>query len=154
MHPSIRPPSRQIVVVPRAKDQAPDVPLRLPNHFCADCGQQHVKCWQCDHRLPILRVQEGFHLGHCDTHGQIVFVCPCKPALTSDERAALASQPVDRPKQLTHIPEATGTPLDLQQHDRRMNQLMRVGMACVLVGFLIGLAVGLGSFLLGRFIGG
>jgi hypothetical protein len=136
----LRPSSRHIVVVPRSKEQTPDVPLRLPNHFCVECGQRFVKCWQCDTRVPILQVRDGFHLGRCDTHGQICFVCPCKQALTRDERTALASQPVDRPKQVTHIPESISTPMDLQRHHERMNQHLRIGMICVLVGFLGGMA--------------
>lgn len=146
-------PSRQIVVVPRTQDERPDVPLRAPSHFCIDCGQMHVRCFQCDLRLPIVSVRDGFHRGHCDTHGQVVFVCPAKPSLSSHESAALASQPLDLPKQLTYIPETEGGPLNIE-HDHRMREYMRVGAACFLAGFVLCAVLMLGAQWLGRYIGG
>lgn len=154
MHPSIPPAqSRQIVIVPRAESDRPDVPTRIPTHYCMECGQHHVKCWQCDLRVPIHGTHDGYHFGHCDTHGQIVFICPAKPALTSNECAALGSQPADVPRRLTHIPETMGHPLDLA-HDRRMREHIRVGAACLAIGFLLCAVLVVGAHFLGRIIGG
>jgi hypothetical protein len=84
MPPVIPPARREFVILPRDPSQKPDVPLKVPTHYCLDCGQTQVSCIDCvskpDNPLqvtyPMTGTQDGFHLGRCDEHGQIAMVCP------------------------------------------------------------------------------
>lgn len=131
---------RKFVLLPREARDIPDDPLRHPDHYCLDCGAMRIRCWQCEGtvRWPITQVRDGLHIGRCDEHGTLAMICPSKPALSNDERAALASQPVE-PARLSYRPPSPEAPLatdEVLEHERKR---VRVAIAAgVMVGFVLG----------------
>lgn len=137
---SMRPKRREFVIVPRNPADKPDVPLRLPSHYCVDCNQRYVPCYACEttagpglvyngpQLIPLSGVRDGLHLATCSEHGPISIACPHRSIAHKPIRAVAWIDPAARqPRQ----PQRPG-PLDPDRHE-----LMRERTAAA-IGLLLG----------------
>lgn len=134
---------RRFVVVPRDPHERPDVPLRLPTHYCTDCGQRYVPCYACETLVgpgqlmngpqifPLVGVHNGLHLANCPDHGPVSIACPHR-SLTGPNVKALPTRRGDDPQARTWR--------EVERRDERMRERAAITLG-VLIGFVAGLLV-------------
>jgi hypothetical protein len=157
---------REFVILPRDPSQKPDVPLKVPTHYCLDCGQTQVSCIDCvskpDNPLqvtyPMTGTQDGFHLGRCDEHGQIAMVCPRRgladvtppPSIAGNSDQAEARQLLPHQMEihttgiLTRAQAASiARSVTMPSQDLRTDpRVWKVTTVALLVGVVLGLVLG------------
>lgn len=148
---------RRFVIVPRDPNERPDVPLRIPSHYCMDCGQRHVPCFECEPitNAPMTGTQDGFHVGQCEQHGRVMIVCPRRglaniPTEKIDADPANPrlidirplSNPFQKPPERARTPDG---PLD-PVHHQRMKECGAAVTIALAVGFLGGVGLTLATF--------
>lgn len=141
---------REFVILPRDPNQKPDVPLRVPTHYCLDCGQREVPCFECGGILhPLTATREGYHIARCDAHGGLAVVCPHRgladrtaPSIAGDSDAAPQISWRDLQYKQLHNALVRADAAMASQDLRTDPRVWRVATVALLVGVVLGLVLG------------
>ena len=138
-------PERRFVILPRDPKDAPKELLRLPRHFCLQCGQRSVPCADCKTSIAMVDVYQGIHIAECEIHGAVLFPCPQK---VLEHRRATELTDLASPPQ--SAPEPTTTERD-EKHRIGTERLAAAITIAALIGFLAGVILTIAStFILGH----
>lgn len=130
---------RRFIVHTARPEDRPQEPLRVPRHYCIDCGQHRVPCFECDvQHYRMTDARDGYHLSICEVHGPLAVICPKRAVATVNApQLAAPDSPGLLPRFSGTVPAADG-PLDDRRHEE-MQRCTKVGVVCLLVGFLLGI---------------